>query len=317
MSTTRSKGGFLTKSSFIKSLAISLLAQVLIMLVVLYPRQLNTSIQGYELVVSGTSFNISSYADSVTSFWRNAWEMKSLGITRYGTTVEHDVANAMGRSLSVIAGAFVLSAVFGIGKGMIDHRTSRKQKSGWGSASSMILQSMPDFLAILLIEWFVINYTPIRFFGHVGLAGYLLPVLLVSIFPILYIARVTHAALGANDGKMYITVARAKGLSEGHIFRRHIFRNAMTAIASHLSPLFVYLLSNLLMVEYMMNYPGAAKRLYLAFDYSKSFGVGARYEPGVILETAFCFMILILLVQWLALVIRFRLDPRPEGGEQE
>ncbi|WP_438432276.1 ABC transporter permease subunit [Gorillibacterium sp. sgz500922] len=299
-----------------RSLVVSILAMIGIILIVLYPRELTVTVEKYELKASST-VTWKEYAGRIQAFVREAWQTGSLGRSRDGQPVEAVVGAAMGRSLAVIAGSFALSAVLGMGKGIFDHLHARRKSGLFGGAASMLLQSTPDFLFILLVEWAIIRFMPsVRFFGHVGLSAFVLPVLLVSFFPTLYMARITHNALDAHLHPMYIQVARAKGLKERSIFRTYVLRNSLPGILAHSTTLLVYLLSNLLMVEYLMNYPGAAARLYQAIDYSRSLGTGPHYEPGIIIETAFCFMLLILLVQGFSLWARKRLDPRPEGGEE-
>ncbi|WP_242069703.1 ABC transporter permease subunit [Paenibacillus dendritiformis] len=214
-------------------------------------------------------------------------------------------------SLGVIVTALVLSFGLGVLKGIMDYKLSRTKWNFFGNWTTWLFQSLPDFLILLLIQWYVIRYLPfIRFFSTEEWYSFLLPAVLVSIYPTMYIARITSASIADQDGKMYIMVARAKGLTQRLIFYKHVFYNSFGTILTHLSSLFVYVLSNLLMVEYFMNFPGAAYRLFLAIDYSVHLGTGPNYEPGVIIGIAFCFMIMVLIVQWISLAARRHFEAR-------
>ena len=72
---------------------------------------------------------------------------------------------------------------------------------------------------------------------------------------------------------MYILLAKAKGLSDRKIVYKHM-RNGVASILTHLPGLLVFILSNLLVVEYYRNYPGAAWRLFLALDFNTFSGTG-------------------------------------------
>ena len=111
---------------------------------------------------------------------------------------------------------------------------------------------------------------------------------------------------------MYILLAKAKGLSDRKIVYKHISRNGVASILTHLPGLLVFILSNLLVVEYYRNYPGAAWRLFLALDFNTFSGTGGNYEPGVIIYIAFSFMVLFMIVQWISQSARKYFDPRSE-----
>jgi oligopeptide transport system permease protein len=74
----------------------------------------------------------------------------------------------------------------------------------------------------------------------------------------------------------------------------------------------LYILSNLLIVEYLMDYKGAAYRLFKAFHYTNSFRTGqkSQVEEELVIGLALCFMLVVLLTQWVSQIARRYLDPR-------
>jgi ABC-type dipeptide/oligopeptide/nickel transport system permease component len=295
----------------IKTILINLFVFLLIILIVLFPRHLDITIVN-GVFYQEYNFHMDQYLENIKNFFYGLVKNKSLGDTRYfDTTVEEELARYMPRSLMVIFTALIISFFLGVMKGIYDYKTSKKRTSLLGNWTTWIFQSIPDFLLVLLIQWLIIRYFPfIKFFGREGWNAFILPSILVSIYPLMYIARITSASIAAQEGQQYIQVAKAKGLSNRMVLYKHILKNSMSTILSHLSSLMLYILSNLFIVEYFMNYQGAAQRFFMAIDYSKSFGTGVNYEPGIIIGISGCFMALILLVQIISLLVNRYFQPR-------
>ncbi|WP_213470767.1 ABC transporter permease subunit [Paenibacillus dendritiformis] len=298
------------RAQFLRTLIISIFAMLMVILIVLFPRDLDIHYDEYKVNVN-YGFSWVKYGNNIKVFFAALFDEGSLGNDRYNLPIVTVVLVSVAKSLAVIVTALVLSFGLGVLKGIMDYKLSRTKWNFFGNWTTWLFQSLPDFLVLLLIQWYVIRYLPfIRFFSTEEWYSFLLPAVLVSIYPTMYIARITSASIAEQESKMYITVARAKGLTQRLIFYKHVFYNSFGTILTHLSSLFVYVLSNLLMVEYFMNFPGAAYRLFLAIDYSVNFGTGPNYEPGVIIGIAFCFMIMVLIVQWISLAARRHFEAR-------
>lgn len=259
-----------------------------------------------------TYYRFDLHWNEIKMFFMNWFETGTMGITRYNVTVETELWNSAKNSLLVIFSALIISFFAGIAKGFFDFRMQRKKLSFFGHGTTWIFQSIPDFVIILFVQLLIIRYLPITdFFNREGWDAFILPSILVSIFPTMYIARITSAGLLGQSGELYIQVARAKGLSERKILYKHIFRNCIGTILTHLSSLMVYVLTCLLFVEYFMNYPGAMYRLFLSLGYSPYVQAGTlRYEGPMIFAICLLFMCLILLVQLISFVARRYFEPQ-------
>lgn len=298
------------RRQILRSLLIGGFAFLVLTALVLFPRQLNVSADRYKIVVNYPDL-WKTYGANVRSFFHGIWHEGTLGTDRNGIRAETAIGTALSKSLAVIGTSLFLSIGLGILKGIYDYRASGKKRSLLGSGLTWIVQSVPDFLFILLVEWLVIHYYPnIRFFSHKHGDAFLIPSLLVCVYPLLYLSRITSTALAEQEGRMYIQVARSKGIKERAIFYRHVFANCLGTILTHLPSAFVYLFSNLLLVEYFMNYPGIANLLFRAMDSNASFGTGGNYQPGLILGIAFCFLIMLLAIRLVSLLAGRHLDPR-------
>lgn len=306
--------------AILKTIGIYVFVFIVMLLIVLYPRLPESKIEDITLengqvvqvyVTYARLYSIEGHWNNIVDFFKNVIETKSLGTTRYNAPAEQEVLSSFRYSVSIIIGALVLSFIFGILKGFFDFKMQRKKWNILGNWTTWAFQSLPDFLIILFVQLLLVRYLPItQFYGREGWDAFILPAILVAIFPTMYIARITATALNGQSGKMYIQVARAKGLSEWVILFKHMFLNIIGTVLTHLSSLMVYILSNLVMVEFFMNYPGAALRLFRAVDYSPALGSGERYEAGVIIGILVCFMFLIFIVQLISQIARAYVEPR-------
>ncbi|GAB6927726.1 hypothetical protein JCM10914A_17090 [Paenibacillus sp. JCM 10914] len=299
------------QTQMFRTTIISVLAFVFIVLIVLIPRDIQLALEG-NLWVSNYSFDMQEYLTYVVDYIGSAFRNGTLGLSSY---VDHSseaaAFTAVGMSLLVIVSALLIGFIFGILKGIVDYKLSKTRFNVLGHWTTWLFQSIPDFFLMLFIQWLLIKHIPaIRYFAVEGWQSFMIPALLVSIYPIFYIARITSASLLNQEGKLYILMAKAKGLSDHRIIYKHMLRNGIANILTHLPGLLVFILSNLLIVEYYRNYPGAAWRLFQAIDYNTFSGTGASYEPGVIIWIAFSFMVLFLLVQWISQWARTYFDPR-------
>jgi len=296
----------------LRSFIISMIAIVFIILAVLFPRHL-TIVRGEFGISLGNSKPImTEFGENINNFFHELIVNHSLGPTRDSlTTVGEAVMTSMGNSIVIIVTTFFLTVVFGTLKGILDYKLSKSKYPLFGNWTTWFFQSIPDFMLMVMIQFVVIRYLQwIPFFPQGRWSDFILPSILVSLHPITYLARITSASFAMQEGELYIRVARAKGISERSIVFKHMLRNSTSTILTHISPLFVYILSNLLMVEIFSNYPGAAQRMFLAIDYNRSYGTGTNYEPGIIIGIACCFMIMLLFIQIISLIMKQRIDPR-------
>ncbi len=91
-----------------------------------------------------------------------------------------------------------------------------------------------------------------------------LPTIVVGIGSIASIMRIMRANFIDNIRSEYVTTARAKGVPEGIVMFRHVFRNAINPLITAAGFAFSTVLSGALMVEIVMNYPGIGHLVFHA-----------------------------------------------------
>jgi cationic peptide transport system permease protein len=83
-----------------------------------------------------------------------------------------------------------------------------------------------------------------------------LPVLVLAIMPMTMLIRSVRNSMLSVMQENYITAARARGLHESRILFRHIIPNAMQPIVRQLGLQFNVLMTNIIIVEVIFNWPG-------------------------------------------------------------
>src|SRR5271165_2246818 len=132
-----------------------------------------------------------------------------------------------------------------------------------------------------------------------------LPALTLGLFYMAIYARLTRSAMLDVAGEDFIRTARAKGVPEGRILRRHILRNALLPVVTLAGIQAGQLIGGSVLVETVFAWPGIGR---LAFD-----ALLARdYQVllGVFLTTA----ILVVLFNLATDLLYLAIDPRMQAA---
>ncbi|MDH4420671.1 MULTISPECIES: ABC transporter permease subunit [Bacillus] len=169
-------------------------------------------------------------------------------------------------SLSILWGGFIVSfCIAMVFAYLCFNLPKRVQKVIKGVA--FFIESIPDVVFIFSIQLFVIwvfqktdllVVKPLAGFDNV----YMLPIFTIAILPSVMLFQMMILAFQNEETKTYVEYAKAKGLSRKDILFRHIFRNALVTVFSNMQYLFWFMLSNLLVAEYLFNMRGFFSFLY-------------------------------------------------------
>ena len=179
------------------------------------------------------------------------------------------------------------------------------------SGASMFFASIPTFwlgLNLMLLFAVTLKWLPTSGFPSIVESGdwsnlrYLvLPCITLAAPNSALIIRLTRSSMLDVARADYVKTAWAKGLSEGAVTTRHIFRNSLISVVSALGFTFVALLAGTVVTETVFSLPGVGRLVVeslLRRDYPTI--------QGIILIVAFVYMLVNLLVD-LSFAI---LDPR-------
>jgi ABC-type dipeptide/oligopeptide/nickel transport system permease component len=135
--------------------------------------------------------------------------------------------------------------------------------------------------------------------GH--LRSLLLPSLTLALGLVPLVVRSLRSAMLKVIGSDHVTVARAKGVPERRLRRRHILRNALPPAVVVLSVNLAYLVGSTLIVEKVFSLPGLGS---LMLD-----GVSGR-DFALVQGVTLCFAIIVTLIGLAADLLQAALDPR-------
>jgi oligopeptide transport system permease protein len=119
-----------------------------------------------------------------------------------------------------------------------------------------------------------------------ALRNMILPVFVLALPQIAYIARITRGSMIEALHSNYVRTARAKGLSSLQIVLRHAMRAAVLPLVSYLGPAIAGILTGSLIVEQIFGIPGIGRYFVqgaLNRDYTLVSGVLIYYATFVIL----------------------------------
>lgn len=135
-----------------------------------------------------------------------------------------------------------------------------------------------------------------------------LPAVTLSLYSMAIIARMTRSSMLETLGQDYIRTARAKGISEGKVTRRHALRNAMLPVTTVIGLQLGSLLGGAVLTESVYAWPGIGN--YTVQCIMKS---DFPVVQGVVLLIAVIFVLMNLIVD----VIYAFLDPRIKYVKKE
>jgi peptide/nickel transport system permease protein len=227
---------------------------------------------------------------------------------------EDPVSTVIGERLpatvSLAVAAIVVALVIAVPLGLL---SALRPQSAFDRAATVLSQvgiSVPDFwlgiLAILVLAgslgWFPaggyvpLSENPARWFGHL-----VLPALTVGVVSGAVLTRFVRASALEVLGEDHVRTARAKGLPEWTILRRHVLRNAGVPVLTVLGIQLAYLLSGVVVVEIVFSWNGLGQ-LALQAVQSRDYPV----LQGAVLLFALVFLVVNLVVD----LLYAALDPR-------
>ncbi|CAN7508353.1 ABC transporter permease subunit [Rossellomorea sp. LjRoot5] len=124
------------------------------------------------------------------------------------------------------------------------------------------LDSLPDVMIIVIIQLFIVWFfkkTDILLFDIYTLGDekiYLLPIICLAIMPIAFLTKHFLFQLREEEEKPYVEYSHSKGFSKAYTIWVHLFRNVWLHFYFHIKPIFLLMLSNLLIIEILFNING-------------------------------------------------------------
>jgi peptide/nickel transport system permease protein len=234
-----------------------------------------------------------------------------------------DLGKGFVASLGLLVIALVVSSLLGLGLGMMAVRNQPPGLRGWFTPFTSLGLAMPSFyvgsLSVLAIVYLALatgiatkEVIPIRGFGWDN--HLILPVIALMLFPTVQIAQVTANLMASELGKQYIIAARSFGHTWNDIRWQQAMRNILSAVILTIASTFRMLVGELVVVEWLFNWPGLGRMLASTLVPGKlSTNLGASglfLDPPTVAIIIAIIALLFLLTDLLASVLVRMVDPR-------
>lgn len=177
---------------------------------------------------------------------------------------------------AVLAGiSLVLVAAVGIWLGVFTAVRKDSKADHAVSVAMYFFISVPEFFwAIVVILLFAgylgwlpaTGYAPLSDGFWTWLQHIILPVATLVTGLVAHIARLTRSSMIETLQSQYVTAARAKGLPERIVIRRHALRNALVPTITVLAIDVGLLMGGIVVVETVFSYPGLGRMLIFAIE---------------------------------------------------
>ncbi|MDQ0846630.1 ABC transporter permease [Streptomyces sp. V1I6] len=211
----------------------------------------------------------------VAQYGRWLWDCLHLDLGRsfqYGDQVADLLAARFPTTLALVAYATVLFVVLGVGAGIL----AAVRRGGWVDSAvvggTTLAASVPSFvggIALVALFGVQLGWFPVTGSGE-GFAGTVhhltLPAVAMALGALAVISRVTRQAMVDSGSADHVAVARASGIPEREIVRRHVLRNALGPIITMCGLVTAGMLAGTVAVETVFGLSGIGSLLVGAIN---------------------------------------------------
>ena len=237
--------------------------------------------------------------------------------TKQGKKVSDVLGETLPNTFVLAVSAIVIAMFLGIFLGII----SALYKDRWLDKTIQILStlgmSIPSFFSAILFAWFfgfvLHNYTNLEMTGslyelddygeamHITWKNLILPAIVLGIRPLAVVIQLMRNSLLEVFNQDYIRTARAKGLSEFQIIRKHAVKNALNPVVTAISGWFASMLAGAVFVEYIFGWNGLGKEIVNALN---------TLDLPVIMGSVLVIALLFIIINIFVDIIYVWLDPK-------
>jgi oligopeptide transport system permease protein len=212
------------------------------------------------------------------------------------------ILGGLPHTASLGALAALVAVLVGVPLGIL---AAMRQNTGVDYAAlafGTVFASVPTFvLGFLLIIVLALNLHLVPTSGWGKPNQYILPVLTLGLNQAALLTRITRASVLDVSRQDFMRTARAKGLKEGLLVRRHLLKNALIPVVTILGPVLAFLIVGSVVVESLFSVPGIGRLLVQ--------GISQR-DYSLIMGSTLLYAVVIALLNLIVDVLYAFLDPR-------
>ena len=234
-----------------------------------------------------------------------------------GSQVTDIIGNTLPNTFVLAFFAIVIAIVAGIALGIVSALYKDSITDRLIALLSSVGMSIPSFFSAILFAWifgFMLHrYTNLNMTGslyevddfgegaHIQWKNIILPAIVLGIRPLGVVIQLMRNSLLETLGQDYIRTARAKGLSEGQIIRKHALKNSLNPVVTAISGWFASMLAGAVFVEYIFGWNGLGKEIVEALN-----NLDLPVIMGSVIVIATTFVVINILVD----IVYAWLDPK-------
>jgi peptide/nickel transport system permease protein len=192
-----------------------------------------------------------------------------------GQAIRPLVLERLGNSLMLAGLTLAIAVPSAVVLGVVAALNENRPLDNLISIGSLSVVGLPEFVTgLLLIQLLAFELRVLPASSSIRPdAGFLealpmmvLPALTATLVLLAYIARLTRASVLEELRKPYVRTAALKGIPRRQVTYRHVLGNALLPTITVVAISFGWLISGLIVVENVFNYPGLGSLLTFAID---------------------------------------------------
>ncbi|MBD0833199.1 ABC transporter permease [Aestuariibaculum sp. TT11] len=245
------------------------------------------------------------------------WPYLRESFTKQGKKVSLVLAETLPNTFVLAISSITIAIVIGVLLGIVSALFKDSWLDKFIQIFSTLGMSVPSFFSAILFAWFfgyvLHEFTHLEMTGslyelddfgeamHIKWKNLILPAIVLGIRPLAVVIQLMRNSLLEVFSQDYIRTARAKGLSEFQIIKRHAVKNALNPVVTAISGWFASMLAGAVFVEYIFGWNGLGKEIVNALN-----TLDLPVIMGAVLIIALLFIIINIFVD----IIYVWLDPK-------
>jgi peptide/nickel transport system permease protein len=230
------------------------------------------------------------------------------------------VATVIGERLAVTALFMSCALAFAFSAGLVLGVLAARRVNGWPdtliSTLGLVFYAIPSFwLGLMLIVLFAVKLAWLPPGGYetvgAGLTGLahvldvarhlVLPVVSLALIFLAIYLRLMRASMLEVLNLDFVRTARAKGLAEGKVLRRHVLRNALLPMVTFVGLQTSTMLGGSVVVESVFSLPGLGRLAYESV---------VQRDLNTLLGIVLVSAVMVIVVNFVVDLVYAKLDPR-------
>ena len=221
----------------------------------------------------------------------------------HGIPVWTTFIDRLPNTLALAGVTIAIGVIVGLPLGIFAAKRAGRAADSATTAFSMLGLSMPGFwlgILLMLVFAYILNWLPAGGFNH-GFLSLILPGVTAAMMLLAACMRQTRSSMLEVLNADYLRTARAKGVPEKVVIRKHALGNALIPIVTTIGMTIAMAVAGTAVIEQVFAFPGIGRLVVDAVG-----GRDVTTSTGVVIMTTAMYVIILLLVD----VAYAFIDPR-------